>query len=902
MLQGTPGVGRLRRFRFRSIRAKFLALIIPIVLLSILLVFAVAERNARLAAEENLRDKLDKLIAIQSAVVSESLWNVADEQIRLILSALDIDPDVLAAAVYDDGGVLVGSVGNTEDMEQNEFYAEKDIVYVYDEEAIEIGRLAIALNDSQMLADSWSRRQLAIGLAALLLVSVVSSALVAYRSTMGVPLERLLNSINEARASGRRVPVEWNSRDEMGTVVAAFNEMQTQQEGNDAALRKARDDLEARVEERTRALAEATRNAERAQRQLSHAIESISDGFSLYDADDRLLVFNSRYRDLLYHGVEGVVVAGSSFKEIIRNAAHTGMIREASGDPDAWIARRLESHRNPGPPHLQERHDGRWVRVSERKTEDGSTVAVYTDITELKHREQEAEEANRAKSQFLANMSHELRTPLNAVIGITEMLIEDAEEDGQDDFIEPLQRISRAGKHLLSLINEILDLSKIEAGKLELYLEDFNFEALVAEVASTVTPLAEQKGNSLVVTGAGDVGVLRADQTRVRQIILNLLSNACKFTENGRVALAAACREAGDGEEVVVAVSDTGIGLSDEQMQKLFEEFSQADASTTRRFGGTGLGLAISRRLARMQGGDIEVSSTLGEGSTFTLHLPRHAVLETESKPPGPSPAASAEKMSRENPLILVVDDDRTARELMRVMLAKEGYDVVTAAGGREGLELARRLTPSMITLDVIMPRVDGWDFIRELKGDPATADIPLVMATMVDEAERGFALGASEYLTKPIDRERLKRVLHRYHEGVQAPRVLLVEDDAVTRAQLRNVLTGEGWKVQEAANGRVAIEHLADAEPDLIVLDLLMPEMDGFEFLERLRQQDTLGDVPVVVVTAAELTDEDRERLNGGVKHVIRKSGLDRRELLGKIRSMMPARGAERRTAEPVQ
>ncbi|MDX1400950.1 MAG: response regulator [Kiloniellales bacterium] len=711
-----------------------------------------------------------------------------------------------------------------------------------------------------------------------------------------MPLERLLESINKARSEGVRVPVSWTSRDEMGTVVSAFNEMLKRQQADEAALRKARDELEQRVEERTKELAEATKYAERAQMQLSHAIESISEGFSLYGPDDRLVVCNARYRELLYHGVENLVVAGASFEEIIRNAAERGLIKDARDQSEEWIAERIARHKNPGPTHLQERGDGRWIRISERKTDDGSTVAVYTDITELKQREQEAEEANRAKSQFLANMSHELRTPLNAVIGITEMLMEDAEDDGQDDFIEPLERIARAGKHLLNLINEILDLSKIEAGKLEMHIEEIDLSILIEDVATTVRPLAEQNGNQLIVDCPKDLGTITADQTRMRQIVLNLLSNACKFTENGEVSLVVTMEGSGPGQFddrgqfVSIAVSDTGIGLSSEQIDRLFEEFSQADSSTTRRFGGTGLGLAISRRLARMMGGDIEVESALGEGATFTLRLPRAAKIASEdlqdeeprldrqSPEPGPS----------EHPRILVVDDDRTTRELMRVMLAKEGYDVVTAANGKEGLELARRLIPSAITLDIIMPDLDGWDFLKEIKSDALTAAIPVIMATALEESNRGFALGASEYMTKPIDRERLKQLLRKYHTYARTPEVLVVEDDAATRDVMRNIFTSDGWTVTEAVNGKVGIDCLADKRPDLIMLDLLMPEMDGFEFLDSLREVPEHKTIPVVVVTAADLTPDDRIRLNGGVKHIIHKTGLNQREFLDKISQMI--------------
>jgi signal transduction histidine kinase/DNA-binding response OmpR family regulator len=729
-------------------------------------------------------------------------------------------------------------------------------------------------------------------LAGFLLLSVVSSALIANRRTIGIPLERLLQSINRSREGGERTPVDWRSRDEIGDVVTAFNEMQERQQANEAELREARDKLEQRVEERTKALALATEQAKKAERLVTDAIESISEGFTLFDAEDKLVLSNSRYAELLYPGSLQPQM-GDSYETIITTAVHEGMIEDAQSDKDSWIAERLEQHRNPSGLHVQRRSDGRWLQISERKTEDDGTVAVYTDITELKRREQEAEEANRAKSQFLANMSHELRTPLNAVIGITEMLMEDAEEFGQDDFVEPLQRISRAGKHLLNLINEILDLSKIEAGKLEFHYEDFDIPTLVRDVATTAQPLAENNGNQLIVRCPDDLGGMHADLTRTRQIALNLLSNACKFTKNGEISVDVRVENGEFGEQVVLEVSDTGIGMTPEQMERLFEEFSQADSSTTRRFGGTGLGLAISRRLARMMGGDIVVTSTPGEGSKFTVRLPR--IVADRAFPdedmPGEIPEVARPRIALgkgDGNRVLVVDDDQTARELMRRLLAKEGFDVITATDGREGLELARKFEPSVITLDVMMPGLDGWDVLKELKTDPALADIPVIMVTMLDESDRGYSLGAADFMTKPVDRERMKLLLEKFRSRAKEPRVLLVEDDETTRAMMRGILAGDGWQVYEAENGRVALDLIEEAAPDLILLDLMMPEIDGCQFLEALREQPGGVIAPVVVVTAADLSEEDHRRLNGGVEYVLQKSDLNCNQLLAEVRELV--------------
>ncbi|MEM7168594.1 MAG: response regulator [Pseudomonadota bacterium] len=640
------------------------------------------------------------------------------------------------------------------------------------------------------------------------------------------------------------------------------------------------------------------REVEQAQQRLTAAIESISEGFSLYDAQDRLVLCNSTYRDLLYPGMGDVVTPGTPFNHIIRKAAELGLVSDAKGRIDEWVQERLERHHNPGGTHLQRRDDGSWIQIREFKTDGGGTVAVYSDITELKQREQDAEEANRAKSHFLANMSHELRTPLNAVIGITEMLEEDAEELGQDDFVEPLQRISRAGKHLLELINEILDLSKIEAGKLDLNLEEFDLVALLQDTVATAQGLAEKNGNSLIATYPDHPGDMYADMTRVRQIVLNLLSNAAKFTENGEITLRVEkIMLEGDGW-LELAVSDTGIGLTPDQLDKLFQDFSQADSSTTRKYGGTGLGLAISRRLCQMMGGDIEVESVAGEGTTFTVKLPCQVRRQGAALPePAPAALKSSDRVIGANDTVLVIDDDETACELLRVFLAKEGFDVVTSRNGRDALEMARKLHPSVITLDVLMPPPDGWDVLSELKSDENLAEIPVIMVTMLDEPNKGYRLGASDYLLKPLDRKKLRASLGQYRNGKEAPMVLVIEDDEDTRQWLCDYLVRDGWRVSEGANGRLGLKLLEDARPDLILLDLMMPEMDGFEFLEELRHRSEHNGLPVIVVTAADLTEEDHRRLNGGVERILKKADTDREALLKEIGGLIKAHiGGERR------
>jgi PAS domain S-box-containing protein len=558
--------------------------------------------------------------------------------------------------------------------------------------------------------------------------------------------------------------------------------------------------------------------------------------------------------------------------------------------------------------HRLRRHDGVYRYMDVRGVpileEDGRVrewVGAHADITARKEAElqleaakEAAEEANRAKSQFLANMSHELRTPLSAVIGYSEMLQEEMEDLGEESLLSDMRKIESNARHLLGLINDVLDLSKIEAERMEIYAEEFDVAGTVNDVAATVGALVAKKDNSLDVRLAGELGSAHTDATKLRQCLINLLSNAAKFTEGGLITLTAEREHRQGTDWFRFTVTDTGIGMSEEQLARLFQRFSQADASTTRRFGGTGLGLAITRAFARMLGGEIAVASKEGEGTTFTLDLPARyeerpsAELAAQVMHDLPDrPADTTARLSHAEQ-ILVIDDDPATRDLLARFLQRDGFKVATAPDGREGLERARALLPRVILLDVTMPRMDGWSVLRALRSDPELGATPVIMVTVLDEQNLAFSLGATDYLHKPVEWGQLKEAMERFRPAVHEGPILVVDDDPDVRERMTTLLTREGWRVVSAESGRAGLEAVGVRKPGLILLDLMMPEVDGFGFLRQLRAKAEWRDIPVVVLTAKDVTADDRRRLGGQADRILQKGGLSMADLAATLRSLM--------------
>lgn len=510
-----------------------------------------------------------------------------------------------------------------------------------------------------------------------------------------------------------------------------------------------------------------------------------------------------------------------------------------------------------------------------RESEQSLERKVGERTIELGEARDAALDASRAKSDFLANMSHELRTPLNAIIGYGEMLQEEVTDNAHDDYRPDLDRIVTSGRQLLGLINDVLDLSKIEAGKMEINLEDFDIGSFLEDIEGTFAPLAAKRDNRPDFRFDPTIGSMRSDVTKVRQGLLNILSNAAKFTANGVISLTVERQTLDGGSgEVVFRISDTGIGMTADQIEKVFESFNQAEETTARDYGGTGLGLAITKQFCEMLDGSISCISEPGAGSTFEIRLPDLDAIA----------AQSPQSVASEGPTVLVVDDDPNALDLLERFLSRNGFNVLTEASGDAALRTARAKRPDVITLDVVMPGMDGLEVLRLLKNEPQLEHIPVILLTVTEDQKLGYALGASEYLTKPVDWQRLSTALQRL-QVAQHGTVLVVDDDPAARDIVGRGLRRDGWTVVEAEHGRSAILKVEESVPSLILLDLMMPEMDGFEFITALHEQPDWREIPIIVITSMDVTDAERARLAGGVRQIVAKSNYAMSDLLLEVR-----------------
>ena len=518
----------------------------------------------------------------------------------------------------------------------------------------------------------------------------------------------------------------------------------------------------------------------------------------------------------------------------------------------------------------------------------------------------EAEAASYEKSQFLANMSHELRTPLNAIIGYSEMLYEDAEERKDFTRTEDLSRIRTAGRHLLSLINDVLDLSRIELGKTELYLEDVDLSELIDEVVATIQPLVTTNNNNLIVKRDTSLGSMHVDASKFRQTLINIVGNAAKFTRDGIITLTVTREMApGTGIEtgwIVVRVKDTGIGISKEQQKKLFRAFTQADESTTRIFGGTGLGLAISRNICRLMGGDITVNSRLEEGSEFCARIPSYVTdAEENVKSEALKEAArvsgrrhthskSTETNERRNKVskILVIDDDISVVDLLERTLGQDGYQVKGITHGDDGLKQARKIMPDLILLDILIPDVSGWSILAQLKKDPDVAHIPVIMHSALDDRSTAFALGASDYLFKPASHSTLSEIVLRNLRRKEGINILVIDDDVDARHLMRVAFEKEGWNVIEEVDGDLSLTRVMENHPSAIILGSGMPRNGSEVFLTQLDKKIEFKDIPVLALTSKNLGDDKRKELMKRVDLLVEKGPRSVDSLLVRLKVLI--------------
>lgn len=513
---------------------------------------------------------------------------------------------------------------------------------------------------------------------------------------------------------------------------------------------------------------------------------------------------------------------------------------------------------------------------------EAQTHELSIAMDQLSEARDQAEAANVAKSAFLANMSHELRTPLNAIIGYAEVLHDDLEREGLERSVEDVSWIYSSSKQLLELINSLLDLSKIEAGKMELDIHNFDMRALMQEVEATLTPIATKQRNTLMFTVDDNISFVESDATKIRQCLLNLGSNACKFTEDGFVQV----NVRKHGEEIWCEVSDTGIGMTQEEISRLFRPFVQSDSSTTRRYGGTGLGLALVERFAALLGGDVKVTSEPGLGSTFTMRF-RPGKSPATLPAVEAAPAAPRERGNR--PLALIMEDEPSAVELLRRLLDRNGYNCLVAGDGQAGVELAKSSEPDIILLDIGLPKLDGWDVLDALGLDENLRAIPTIVVSVDDRVRLSIEKGASDHLVKPVKTDDVEEILQLYSQKRNGS-ILLVEDDPATARLYENGLTQCGFNVVHVENGAEALDALETGEFALVVTDLMMPETDGFQLIERISEIAMEYRPPVVVVTGCTLDSDQKRRLEKVVDSIQIKAGLTPRGLASRISGLLDA------------
>ncbi len=640
---------------------------------------------------------------------------------------------------------------------------------------------------------------------------------------------------------------------------------------------------------------QAEEEAEASKSKLQNTLENIADGVCVSNSQGEIIQVNEAFIKMHGYASPDEVIGKNLFNTFIAKEAlpiitaqYKESVRKKQG-----IVRNLEG--------VNVRKDGsvfpvvsNITRLWDTKGNHTGNIAVVRDITERKRLELKLLEKNnqlvatsQAKSEFLASMSHELRTPLNAVIGFSELLLDGAPGEINDEQRECISDILESGEHLLNLINNVLDLSKIEAGMIELKLETLNLHGIINSVVQTMKPILSKNGHEIRVSIGEGLPQVHADKSRLRQILLNLLSNANKFTPPAGKLRIEVRRE---GDRCQVSVIDNGIGIKKEDQERIFQVFTQAETLSNGKKEGTGLGLSLTRKFVEVMGGRIWVESEYGKGSkfTFTLPLAGESKPYLEEKPEERLPeAVEPPPLKREQKRILIVDDDRKARSLFQAWLKGEGYATFEATGGDEGIRKAKELLPAVVVLDVLMPDKDGWQVLQKLKSMPETRDIPVVIASVVEEEELGFSLGAADYFVKPIDKKRfLKRIAEL---GIaRRGKVLVVDDNPADVRLVASILEAKGIGVTCAYSGEEGVRMAKESEPALIVLDILMPDLNGFEVMERLHSDKKTRDIPIIILTVKELTEKESKLLRKQTKTILQKAAFKQEDFLAQVKKVI--------------
>jgi signal transduction histidine kinase/DNA-binding response OmpR family regulator len=759
-------------------------------------------------------------------------------------------------------------------------------------------------------------------------LSVLASLILARR--MVRPIQALQVGATRIGSGALDLRIDVRTGDELEALGESFNRMAGQ-------LRESYATLEQKVEERTadlegalgklRALGEVSQAVnssldleEVLTTIVAHAVElSGTDAGTIYEFDENVQEFQPR----VSHGMSAEVVEAlrqahirlgealvgeaaarrapvqtpdfrseplsgvisSSMRPVVEQAGFRALLAVPLLREDSVIGALVVRRREPGE-FSQETMDLLQTFATQ------SVLAIQNArlFHEIDQKSRQLEVASRHKSEFLANMSHELRTPLNAIIGFSEVLTERLFGEVNAKQAEYLEDILASGRHLLSLINDILDLSKVEAGRMELEVGSFSLSDALENGLTMIRERASQHGVALSLDVDPAVGVVKADERKVKQVIFNLLSNAVKFTgDGGQVDVTARVVDA----RVQIAVRDTGIGIAAEDQQRIFEEFQQAGSAAGRAPEGTGLGLALARKFVELHSGELWLESQVGVGSTFTFSLP----IQPPAVDPGPPTPVRLrpETNGTVGPTVLVVEDNPHAVDLLSLYLHGDGFGVTVANDGAAGIALARDIHPAAIVLDILLPQMDGWDFLALAKADPEIAHIPVVIVSMLDERGKGFALGAADYLVKPVHRDSLlatmRRVTGRSGGPDQGARVLAIDDDPMALELIEAVLRPEGYTVLKATSGTEGIDLARTEQPKLVILDLLMPEIDGFAVVERLRSDPVTAGIPIIILTSRSMALEDKQRLNGQISYLARKGEFNRADFAEIVRGLCPVK-----------